>query len=470
MTTLVWFTHDLRLSDNPALHAAAKLGDAILPVYLVDTANPANHSGASLWWLHHSLLALDQQLQAQGGRLLIHVGTTQSLLTLAKQHQCEHIHFSCAHEPWLAKQQKQLQQAALKHDITCRQFAGQLLLEPSTLFNKQGTPFKVFTPFYKTAMAQLGQPTAVKMPESYQWQPHKHNASSTLKKLKWLPQKPNWAKAFTQHWQPGEAGAHVRLASIIEQLQNYNVERDIPSTDGTSMLSPHLHFGEISPRQIWQTVSTHFPTGEAAPYLRQLFWRDFSYYLVHHFEHIIKTPFKASFGKFPWQKPTGNTLKKWQQGQTGYPLVDAGMRQLWQTGWMHNRVRMVVASFLTKHLQLHWQHGADWFWDTLLDADLANNTAGWQWVAGCGADAAPYFRIFNPITQSEKFDKHGDYIRTYVPELAKLPAKYIHAPWLAPAAQLQAAGVVIGQNYPAPMVDHKAARETALAAYASLKN
>ncbi|HEY7772235.1 MAG TPA: deoxyribodipyrimidine photo-lyase [Marinagarivorans sp.] len=469
MTTLLWFTHDLRLSDNSALCAASKSGAPILPVYLIDDSNPAKHTGASLWWLHHSLAALNQQLQAQGGELLILRGDTQSLLKLADKHDCQQIYFSRAHEPWLAEQQKQLHQAASRQGVTCKQFAGQLLVEPDTIFNQQDKPFQVFTPYYKTVMNQIGNPTPVTMPKTFTWKPHKIDASKTLKKQQWLPTQPNWATGFN-HWRPGETGAHQHLKGVINRLSQYHEARDIPSEEGTSMLSPHLHFGEISPRQVWQTVSQHFSQGEASPYLRQLIWREFSYYLIHHYPHMLNAPFKDKFKDFPWRKATPKKLHLWQQGQTGYPLVDAGMRQLWQTGWMHNRVRMVVASFLTKHLQVHWRKGADWFWDTLLDADLANNTAGWQWVAGCGADAAPYFRIFNPVTQSEKFDKHGDYIRTYVPELAKLPSKYIHAPWEAPEEELKRAGIKLGETYPTPMVDHKTAREEALNAYAAIKN
>jgi deoxyribodipyrimidine photo-lyase len=256
----------------------------------------------------------------------------------------------------------------------------------------------------------------------------------------------------------------------MASLNQYSQQRDIPSLDGTSCLSPHLHFGEISPRQVWQQLSEYWPTEEIAPFLRQLIWREFNIYLLHHYPHIKNAPFKESFKDFPWQMAQPEILKQWQQGQTGYPIVDAGMRQLWQTGWMHNRVRMVVASFLTKHLRIHWRHGADWFWDTLVDADVANNIAGWQWVAGCGADAAPYFRIFNPVLQSEKFDKDGQYIRRYVPELATLPNKYIHAPWLAPASVLQTANVELGRSYPLPMVDHKSAREQALEAYGLMKS
>ncbi len=501
MTTLVWFTHDLRLHDQAALHAALERGEDILPVYLAPpasqhsepcTAKPntsvnahitsqksvleAQPSGAALWWLHHSLSALNQQIKQLGGELLIHQGEPQSLIALAQKYQCQHIHFSHSHEPWLQKQQKQLNTLAQQHGITCKQFGGQLLNLPAGILNKQGNPFQVFTPYYRACLAVMGQPTALDtqaLLKKAHWKPHSVCAQTTLESLNWLPTTPNWAKDFGEHWEPGEQGAHKRLKHVLNTLNQYTNDRDTPGVDGTSCLAAHLRFGEISPRFLWQHVSQAWPQGEAQPFLRQLVWRDFSYYLLHHYPHITQAPFKPTFTHFPWQNTqtaaAQQHLKRWQQGLTGYPLVDAGMRQLWQTGWMHNRVRMVVASFLTKHLQIHWMHGANWFWDTLLDADQANNTAGWQWVAGCGADAAPYFRIFNPITQSEKFDGSGDYIRQYIPELAALPNKYIHTPWLAPEPIISAANITLGKDYPVPIVDHKTARETALNAYAITK-
>ena len=477
MTTLLWFTHDLRLTDNAALNAAAKLGQPILPVYWVGTNNPAAPSGAALWWLHHSLTQLNKRLittQTKGhahGELLVVQGDITALLDVAQQHGCQAIHFSCSHEPWLAQQQQTLNTLAQAAGITCRQFTGQLLTQPASILNKQGKPFQVFTPYYKHCLQLLQPPTASPAPKKLVWQAHSVEFTQQLAALNWLPKQPNWAQGFTPQWQPGEAGAITRLNNIISHLDHYPQERDTPSLDGTSCLSPHLHFGEISPRYIWQQVTQQWPQGQGAAYLRQLMWREFNYYLLHHYPHITHAPFKASFTRFPWQPANANSaaLQRWQNGQTGYPLVDAGMRQLWQTGWMHNRVRMVVASFLTKHLQLHWQVGERWFWETLLDADQANNCGGWQWVAGCGADAAPYFRIFNPVIQSQKFDPNGDYIRQYLPELALLPNKYLHAPWLAPANLLADAGITLGRHYPHPIVDHSAARAAALTAYAQLK-
>lgn len=538
MATLVWFTHDLRLNDHPALQAALERGEAILPIYLVQPTAQASTTtgeatalqgstgssagiparshqpqGAAMWWLHHSLCSLNNQLEGYGGQLFIHQGEPQSLVELAKVHGCEYIHFSHSHEPALQQQQKDLNTLANQHGITCKQFGGRLLNLPTHIFNKQGNAFQVFTPFYKACLAAMDEPYALDTRAQlakvrWKYPSTKHDANTThidtsantstntslnpntcttqnnshpltrteeaLKVLNWLPTQPDWACDFSNHWEPGELGAIKRLEQTIKSLGYYGSNRDMPSKDGTSRLAAHMRFGEISPRTLWQTVKNAWPAGEAEPFLRQLIWRDFSYYLLHHHPHIIEAPFKPAFKNFPWQNTNEPSvqaaLKRWQKGLTGYPLVDAGMRQLWQTGWMHNRIRMVVASFLTKHLQIHWAKGADWFWDTLLDADPANNTAGWQWVAGCGADAAPYFRIFNPITQSEKFDPKGDYIRQYVPELAKLPDKHIHTPWLAPKAMLDAANITLDKDYPSPMVDHKTARTTALNAYAAIKN
>lgn len=479
MATLLCVNKSLRLDDHPALNAALAHNEPILAVYCTDFSAPHLPQGASLWWLGESLKAFNESLAKFGGELLIHHGDAQSLVDVANQHQCTRLYFSWHHEPWLADTQKQLHDKCVKAGIECKRFAGQLLIAPDAILNQQGKPYQVFTPFYK---AWKGQYTAGKIRDArvqlkqVAWLTPKkaQTFSKTLKALNHQPSKPNWAKPIAEYWQPGEAGAKAQLDHINDIVNRYGKERDLPAIDGTSKLSPHLHFGELSPRTAWQAVSDAWPKGEAEPWLRQLVWREFSYYLLHHFPHIPEAPFKESFKGFPWQSMKSSTareqLNAWQKGQTGYPLVDAGMRQLWQTGWMHNRVRMVVASFLTKHLRIHWHEGADWFWDTLVDADMGNNIAGWQWVAGSGADAAPYFRIFNPITQSEKFDKDGHYIREFVPELSKLESKYIHAPWQAPKSVLQKAGVALGDNYPYPIVDHSEARQAALDAYAELKN
>lgn len=461
---IYWFTLDLRLEDLPGLAAAARTHQ-VVPVYIFDEEDPWAPGGAGRWWLHHSLTQLQDDIARQGGRLILRRGKTLEVLReLVAATGATTVHFSRAYEPWLAAQQ----QALFAADIPCKRFAARLLLEPDTVLNQQGKPFQVFTPYYKHCMRMLHLPRNTKP-----LQPHWHQSaihSETLKSWSLLPRKPNWASGFSD-WQPGEAGAHQQLKEALNRrVADYAVRRDYPADDGTSRLSPHLHFGEVSPHQMWHSISQrkNLTGGLAEPFLRQLIWREFSYYLLHHWPSLPAEPFREQFCHFPWRRDVAN-LRAWQKGQTGYPIVDAGMRQLWQTGWMHNRVRMIVASFLTKHLRIHWQQGAHWFWDTLVDADLANNSAGWQWVAGCGADAAPYFRIFNPVLQGEKFDREGDYVRQWVPELAHLPASWIHQPWNAPAFVLAAAGVALGETYPRPMVVHEAARAAALEAYAYVK-
>ena len=481
MRILLWLSNNLRLSDNPALHAAVDSAGAngeVLPVYIKDTANPWPIQGAAAWWLHHSLAALANSIKNKGGELSLFEGNPATLVPeLVNQNKIDAVYLSQSFEPYEVQLQANIHKWCKQHNIECKRFAGHLLLNPDTHLNKQGKPFQVFTPYYKAALAAHTIPHAKPIPSNLAkvWAAKKLPKSVALNKLKLLPTL-NWADQFNSQWQPGEEGAHKNVREAIEdKIASYTHDRDFPAVDGTSLLSAHLRFGEISPRQIWQQVATQMDGEQCAPFLRQLMWRDFSYALLHHWPHIPQQPFKQQFEKFPWQKASNKNVAKqlhaWQTGTTGYPIVDAGMRQLWQTRWMHNRVRMIVASFLTKHLRIHWHEGAKWFWDTLVDADLANNTAGWQWVAGCGADAAPYFRIFNPVLQGEKFDKQGDYIKTWVPELAALPAKFIHAPWLAPQDILQTTGITLGNNstYPLPIVDHKYAREAALAAYQQLK-
>lgn len=468
-TAIFWFTLDLRLRDLPGLAAAMRQYDQVVPVFILDQSDPWFFGGASQWWLHHSLEKLSADIAAQGGQLILRRGDTLPCLRqLIEQTGAVAVHFSRAYEPWLAAIQQQVFHTLAAEGIACKRYGGRLLLEPELILNQQGKPFQVFTPYYKHCLKILDLPPDAPMPKP-RWHNHKL-PGERLQDWNLLPTKPNWATGFDA-WEPGEAGAHKALReAVTKRVASYSSLRDRPAIEGTSRLSPHLHFGEISPRDIWHSIS-HSRTlaaGAGEPFLRQLIWREFSFYLLHHWPGIPEHAFKPAFEHFPWTR-NAKALKAWQKGQTGYPIVDAGMRELWHTGWMHNRVRMIVASFLTKHLQLHWREGAAWFWDTLVDADLANNTAGWQWVAGCGADAAPYFRIFNPVLQGEKFDADGGYVRAWVPELARLPAKYIHKPWLATRAVLEQAGVELGKTYPAPIVDHELARQTALAAYAQVK-
>ncbi len=464
MTTIVWFRQDLRLSDNPALDHAAGEGD-ILPVFILDQTGDgfAKRGAASNWWLHHSLAALKKEL----GGLVLRSGDPRKILKqLIEETGAEAVVWNRCYEPHAVKRDKAIKSALTDDGVSVESFNAALLHEPWTVETGSGGPYKVFTPFWRNIRtrdpgAPTHKPRNIKLAKA---------KSETLADWNLTPSKPDWAKGWSDIWTPGEDGARNRLDNFLRsRLERYPEGRDIPEEDATSRLSPHLHFGEISPRQIWARVKSHAENHAALSkpadkFLSELAWRDFSYHLLYHFPTLPEKNWKEDFNAFPWST-SRRSLDAWQKGQTGYPMVDAGMRELWQTGVMHNRLRMITASFLIKHLRIHWREGEEWFWDTLVDADLANNAASWQWVAGSGADAAPFFRIFNPITQGEKFDPDGDYIRRYCPELAKLDTKYIHAPWEAPKDALEAAGVNLGEDYPHPIVDHKTAREAALEAY-----
>lgn len=469
------FTNDLRLHDNPGFSRAledakkTRTSSDVIPLYIHQPHSPWPIQGAAAWWLHHSLKNLDADLHNIGDKLCLRQGHTLDALKniIATYHDdIDGVYFSRAYDPIGIEQQQAIFNWCEQQAITCKRFAGSLLYEPEAIQTQQGNYFKVFTPFYRHCKTHtIHSPHALKKIQLTAQTIHSEDINS------WnlLPQKPNWAASFTQQWKPGEAGGHQQLQTAIDDIiAHYKNHRDTPSLGGTSQLSAHLRFGEITPRQIFHAVSAQLNPEDAEPFLRQVFWREFNHHLLFHVPHILNSPFKPMFENFPWQQDN-EYLKKWQQGKTGYPIVDAGMRQLWQTGWMHNRVRMIVASFLTKHLGIHWQSGASWFWDTLVDADLANNSGGWQWVAGCGADAAPYFRIFNPIIQGERFDSNGDYVKRWLPELKELPGKFIHSPWTAPPLTLQAANIILGKTYPHPIVDHKVARDNALSAYAAVK-
>ena len=349
-----------------------------------------------------------------------------------------------------------------------------MLSEPTRVFNKQGTPFKVFTPFWKHCLKTLQPDLPLSAPKMRGIEGQENSKSDCLDDWQLLPHSPNWAEGFGQYWKPGEKGADAKWVFFIEnKIDRYADGRDRPALNSTSTLSPHLVWGEIGPRQLWHQIhelmaSNQISSSNGQKFLAQIGWREYSRYLLVHFPEIESQPFNKNFASFPWAD-NAKLISAWQRGLTGYPIVDAGMRELWHTGYMHNRVRMVVASFLTKHLLCHWKHGADWFWNTLVDADLANNTASWQWVSGSGADAAPYFRIFNPILQGEKFDSQGEYTRKWVPELSKLEKKFLYKPWEASDEVLLDAGVTLGENYPMPIVDHREARERALIAYQDMK-
>ena len=472
---LIWLRRDLRFADNPALQAAIDLGLQPVPVYVHDTSLQTEGS-AGQWWLHHSLAALQQELRGRGSDLLILAGDSLDQLQAAAQAcRASHVFWNRRYEPAAMERDRLVKTALRDAGLEVESLAGNLLREPWTHAKRDGTPYRVFTPFYKELLASTPLDMPLPPPVDLPPLPRSLPKGPGLDALGLLPAIP-WHAAFGEHWQPGEAGAWQRLEDFVSgSLVDYPDNRDRPDLPDTSRLSPHLHFGEISPRQVRQFIEDRLrhtdtpglvPAAEA--WLRQLAWREFGHHLLWHFPQTAEQPLDPRFEAFPWREdPAG--LRAWQTGQTGIPLVDAGMRELWTTGWMHNRVRMVVASLLTKNLLLPWQAGAAWFMDTLLDADLANNTLGWQWTAGCGADAAPYFRVFNPVRQGERFDPDGSYVRRWVPELAGLPAKWIHQPWAAPANVLHDAALTPGASYPEPIVDLATSRRAALSAWDRIK-
>ncbi len=462
-----WFRQDLRLTDNPAFTAAVKAG-SVIPVYILDDVNAGQYKmgSASRVWLHYSLLALDKALE---GKLCLFVGDAKKVLTaLLKQEGVKEIFWNRCYEPWRICRDKKIKDCLQKLGMEVKTYNGSLLWEPWEVLKSDGTPYKVFTPYYKNGCLRLMSPRS---PES---RPVRISLSEPLKNaceldaLSLLPSKP-WASRIKQHHNVGEVAAKVRLKAFLNSgLQAYKEGRDVPANSSVSKLSPHLHFGEISPNQVWHAASGCHKDINLQCFLSELGWREFSYYLLYHFPTLPEQNFQKKFDKFRWKKSI-KSLKAWQKGLTGIPIVDAGMRELWETGVMHNRVRMITASLLTKNLRIDWRQGEQWFWGCLVDADLASNSAGWQWVAGSGADASPYFRIFNPVTQAKRFDPQAAYILKYVPELARLPLKYIFAPWEAPASVLSEAGVVLGKTYPKPVVDLQESRKSALEAFASLK-
>jgi len=468
---IVWFRQDLRLADNPALYAAAKLGAAILPVFILDDDNAAEWrmGAASRWWLSQSLTSLNDSL---AGKLLLMRGDARALLpSLARDVAAHGVFWNRVYEPWCSKRDEMIKDELLHSSLAVKSFNGSLLFDPPNTTKPDGSPYRVFTPFYRKGCLQNGIPPRKPLPRPENLLLHEYPGGCALEDLELVPDV-NWYGEIAETWTPGEDGAHARLDSFLSSaIEHYEDGRNRPDRNHVSRLSPHLRFGEISPNQAWYAVLGDRSVDQIASgpdrFLSELGWREFAYNLLYHEPSITSRNLQRKFDRFPWRSDDA-ALTRWQRGETGIPIVDAAMRELWRTGYMHNRPRMIVASFLVKNLMLHWHNGAAWFWDTLLDADLANNSASWQWVAGCGADAAPYFRIFNPVLQGKKFDPEGIYVRRYVPELAQLPDKYIHSPWEAPPEVLHAAGVSLGDNYPQPIVSLKSSRQRALAAFKSL--
>ena len=466
-----WFRQDLRLGDNPALIEAARHG-TVLPVYVLDDVSAGPHAmgGASRWWLHRSLERLNASL---GGRLHVVTGNARGCLpALAEQVGARLVTWNRCYEPWRVTRDSLLKRELHERGIEVRSSNASLLWEPWDVSKPDGTPYRVFTPYFRRGCLNAIPPrNPLPAPEL---ELVRDLPPTEVAELGLLPPTP-WHESLEPHWQPGESGARERLAQFLGSgLADYREGRNFPDRESVSRLSPHLHFGELSPNVAWhasldreeQAVSDD-PDGNADHFRSELGWREFSYSMLYHFPQLPEANLQPKFDAFPWRADE-STLRAWQNGRTGIPIVDAGMRELWQTGYMHNRVRMIVASFLVKNLGIDWRCGARWFWDTLVDADLANNSASWQWVAGCGADAAPYFRIFNPVMQGHKFDPDGRYIRRWIPELCGRPPRHLYSPWTAPAEELAAADIVLGETYPAPMVDLKGSREAALAAFRSL--
>lgn len=464
---VVWFRQDLRLKDNPALMAAHQTGRPIVPVYILDdeTSGKWKLGAASRWWLHESLKSLNESL---GDKLCLQIGPAQKILNKVIQELgVRMVYWNRCYEPWRIQRDSRIQEVLAAEGIEVHTFNGSLLFEPQMTLKNDGTPYKVFTPFFQKGC--LGKGIEPRPPEKV---PKKllilKHDSMALSHLKLLPTIA-WHRKLANYWQPGEVGAQTRLKEFLKNgLKNYKEGRNHPARNNVSRLSPHLHFGEISPNEVWyaakQKMIANQCRADGDHFLRELGWREFSNNLLYHFPELPRENLQKKFDAFPWRKDA-ESLKRWQQGQTGYPIVDAGMRELWETGYMHNRVRMIVGSFFVKNLMLHWHDGEDWFWDTLVDADLANNSASWQWIAGCGADAAPYFRIFNPVTQGKKFDADGEYIRRFVPELSKVPLRYLHNPWEAPDEILAGAGLKLGEDYPLPIVNLEESRNQALKAF-----
>ena len=470
---LVWFRKDLRLHDNPALQSALLANRQVVPVFVWDSKEGGQWSpgAASRWWLHQALKSLSQDIEKLGGKLILAKGEAADLIPqIARDHGASKVLYGRTYDPPGLATQEKVEEALDKAGIDTESFNSSLLQEPWETKNGTGKPFQVFTPYWRKS-----RPIIYREPASYEPASLSFYTSPTPKQslddLDLLPDH-TWHEKLGEHWIVTETAAHEQLDRTVNEVtQSYATRRNNPSVDGTSRLSPYLAWGLISPRQICQKVLQADNEGSHRgenKFLVEIGWREFSYHLLYHFPSIPDQPLRPKYAAFPWLDDQAN-LKRWQFGNTGYPMVDAGMRQLYETGWMHNRVRMIVASFLVKHLLISWTEGAKWFWDTLVDADLASNTQGWQWAAGCGADAAPYFRIFNPITQGEKFDARGAYAKRWITPLEKLPSKWMFKPWEAPASTLEESGLDLGGNYPEPCVDHSEGRARALAALATLK-
>ena len=465
---LIWFRRDLRLQDNSALIAAIESGAEVLPVYIhgINQSAQLSEGEASQWWLHHALADLEDQLSELGASLHLAKASNvcEELCKIVKKFKIDTVFWNRRYQPDAIALDTEIKEQLTADGIDVQSFNSSVLNEPHTISNLSGKPYQVFTPYWKRCRDVEVPMTAEADLSSVPWIKSKGEALDTLDLLPEIP----WDKAFYENWEPTRAAAEERLQLFSKQaVSDYNDDRDMMADDGTSRMAPYLHFGQIGVREIYHDLKT---AGEKVMngYIRQLYWRDFAHHLIYHFPHSVEKSLRPEYEQFPW-KNSEVMVERWRKGQTGYPVIDAAMRQLWETGWMHNRARMVVGSFLVKHLLQDWRSGADWFWDTLVDADLPNNTMGWQWVGGSGADAAPYFRVFNPLLQAKKFDENGDYVRKYLPELAKIPDGAIHEPWELTEIELAAYGVKLGETYPERIIDLHKGRDNALNAYREFK-
>ena len=473
---VVWFRRDLRIHDNPALAEGAASGRPVVPLFVLDEESPGVRplGGASRWWLHESLRSLAEDLAGLGLSLCLRRAPAADVLhEVVRETGAGRVVWNRCHEPASIACDSNVETALRAAGVETESYGGSLLIEPGEILTRQGAPYKVFTPFWRRVRESYQAPPPHPAPKRPT--PGPAIESDRLEGWRLQPTAPDWAGGLRETWEAGEAAARRRLAGFMDgAVERYGSDRDRPDLEGSSRLSAHLHWGEIGPNQVWRAsaplIEAAAPAATGAEaLLRELAWRDFNHHLLVRFPHMVTENWRPAFDRFPWRDDP-QSLAAWQEGRTGYPIVDAGMRELWHTGWMHNRARMIVASFLTKDLLVHWRHGEAWFRDTLVDADLANNVANWQWVAGSGADAQPFFRIFNPVRQAEKFDPAGAYVRRWIPEISRLPDRWLHRPWEAPPDVLGEAGIELGRDYPLPMVDHAQARQRALRAYRLLRS
>lgn len=473
---IYWFRQDLRVKDNPALFDSIKSGK-ILPVYILDDVNSGDcfMGKASQLWLYHSLKSLKQSLQ---GNLLVFRGDSKEVLKkLSREYSATSIYWNRCYEPWQIELSKSIKLECKSNGVEAKSYNSSLLWEPWEVLKGDSSIYKVFTPYYRNGCLSRPSPRVAVLNDGSADLFSKasfieFNNSNNLEDLR-IAHNEAWCIKLKNYWDIGEEAAHKKFEQFLKQgLKGYKEGRNFPANLNVSRLSPHIHFGEISPNYLWHKARESMPLEgdvDIETFCSELAWREFAYYQLYHFHELPYKNWNSKFDNFPWVKDS-EKLESWKRGETGVPIVDAGMRELWQTGYMHNRVRMIVGSFLIKNLMIDWREGQEWFFDCLFDADLASNSASWQWVAGCGADAAPYFRIFNPVLQGQKFDPNGEYIKRFVPELSRVPSKYLYSPWEAPEELLRSSGVELGIDYPKPIVSLAISRKKALDSYSALKD